>query len=187
MQINKECIEKIYKSHELITDVYIDDTKESKFQICLFHNDDPITETKIILEFKDNESLLPYAKEKGNVVKIKIFMLVEKYRRKGICKSIHKQEVRFYKEHNIQQMQLIATYSGFFAWSKLGFLCGAKEENKAKGIVIAYLAQSTESMEFLSQVNLSSLLKKIEDKADDFLVWAEKTSAQIKIPMYKDI
>lgn len=66
-------------------------------------------------------------------------------------------------------------------------MCGAKEENKAKGIVIAYLAQSTESMEFLSQVNLSSLLKKIEDKADDFLVWAEKTSAQIKIPMYKDI
>lgn len=64
MQINKECIEEIYRSHKLITDVYIN-AEESKFQITLFHNDNLVTETEIILEFKDNESLLPRINKKG--------------------------------------------------------------------------------------------------------------------------
>lgn len=186
MQINQECIKEIYESHELVTEAFIV-SKELKFFIFLFHDESLMVEHPIQIAFKNNESLLPHTKEKGNIVKIEFFVLREKYRKKGICKNIHEQEVRLYKSYNIKQMQLIATYSGFFAWSKLGFLCCNNDEEKAKRIVIFYLIQNTESIsESLEQEDFLSLLNEIKD-SDNFLKWANDTDTQIKISMYKDI
>jgi len=134
----------------------------------------------------------------GKVVEHMTFIINEEYRRKGIAKSIHENELRIYKKNGFKQIQLSAVHDGILVWSKLLYKYkDKKEEKKIFNEFLVYLKQihllsmetitsKTFKNKSLKDINIKYLLAPSEDK-DSFSVWLSKRPSSIGIDMYKDI
>ena len=161
-------IKNIYQGHDLITTNEVnskecesDDKKNSK--IYIFNNEECMCEydknTPILREYHKSYKLISSTTDEalGKVAIHEQFLLKQKFRNKGIVKTIHKKELETYIRLGFKEIQLEAEMDGLIVWQKMFFKF--KDEKNISFIKIA-IQKYLKTIKHMSNKDIDSIIKR---------------------------